>query len=72
MKKCNYCLIEKDLIDFPKKGAKCKSCVSMYKKKYALLNKEKIKKYSKEYYSDNRDIILSKVKDYNTDNKEKN
>ena len=43
MKKCNYCLMIKDLIDFPKKGAKCKSCVSEYKKEYALLNKDKIK-----------------------------
>jgi len=34
MKKCNYCLEEKDLIEFPKKGAKCKECTSNHKKRY--------------------------------------
>lgn len=71
MKKCNYCLIEKDLIDFPSKGAKCKSCVSEYKKEYALLNKDKIKEYSKKYYSENKDIILLRVKEYTENNSDK-
>ena len=71
MKKCNYCLIEKDLIEFPKKGAKCKSCVSLYKKEYAIINKDKIREYLKDYYSENRDDILKKSKEYTIKNSER-
>jgi len=39
MKKCNKCLLEKEINLFPKTGAKCKECMAEYKKEYALLNK---------------------------------
>jgi hypothetical protein len=71
MKKCNKCLIEKEINLFPKTGAKCKECVAEYKKKYALLNKDKIKEYRKEYYSENKDDIIESKKVYYENNKEK-
>lgn len=86
MKKCNKCLIEKEINLFPKTGAKCKECVAQYKKEYALLNKDKIKEYRKYYYSknkedikeyrksyyqSNKDTILLKVKEYTINNIEK-
>ena len=68
MKKCNKCLLEKELDMFPKTGTRCKECVASYKKEYALLNKEKIKEYKKEYYLENKEDIIMKVKEYTSIN----
>ena len=71
MKKCNKCLEEKEINLFPKTGAKCKECVSEYKKEYTLLNKEKVKQSQKKYYESNKEKVKEKVKEYTENNKEK-
>lgn len=71
MKRCNYCEIEKEDIDFPKTGRKCKVCMAIYKKEYAEKNKDILKEKKNKYYIDNKEIILSKVKEYAEENKEK-
>ena len=71
MKKCNKCLVEKEISLFPKTGAKCKECVAKYKKEYALINKNKIKDYRKIYYEDNKQKITESKKVYYENNKEK-
>jgi hypothetical protein len=68
MKKCNYCLIEKDLIDFPSKGSKCKSCVSESSKSYYNKNKNKIIENVKRYKSENLDRIREYKNEYNKNN----
>lgn len=70
MKKCNFCLIEKEYSDFPKKGARCKSCTSLKNKKYWADNKEKLSEYSKEYYTTHKQEILEKTKKYYDENKD--
>jgi hypothetical protein len=70
MKKCNKCLVEKELDMFPKTGTRCKECVASYKKEYALLNKEKIKEYKKEYYLENKEDIMESKKVYYQSNKD--
>jgi hypothetical protein len=70
MKKCNFCFEEKEETDFPKKGAKCKSCVSAYKKEYAHKNKEIIKEKRKKYYNDNKETLSDKKREYYQNNKE--
>ncbi len=71
MKVCNICLVEKELYLFPKKGAKCKICVSEYKKEYLKLNKDKIEEYRKQYYKQNKQKVKDKVKKWGEDNIEK-
>jgi hypothetical protein len=56
MKKCNKCLEEKDLDFFPKKGGRCKLCIS---------------ELQKIYYQNNRESIISRVKEYTENNLEK-
>lgn len=68
MKKCNYCLIEKEILDFPKKGCKCKKCVSEGQKKYYLKNSQKIKNKVKEYSIKNADEIKKYKNIYNKNN----
>lgn len=71
MRKCNKCLEEKDLVDFPKKGGKCKKCLAEYKREYAIINKEKIQEKRREYYVENKESIINKVSKYAEENKEK-
>jgi len=71
MKLCNKCLIEKEIVDFPKKGCVCKSCVSEYKKEYAKRNKDKIKEYRKLYSISNEKTIKERKKKYREENKDK-
>jgi len=66
LKKCNKCLLDKELSCFAKdKNRKdghysiCKSC----KKEYRLNNIKSIKICKKKYYQDNRDDILQKSKE---------
>jgi hypothetical protein len=66
LKKCNKCLLDKELSCFAKdKNRKdghysiCKSC----KKEYNLNNIKSIKISKKKYYQDNRDDILQKSKE---------
>ena len=68
MKKCNYCLIEKDLIDFPKKGAKCKSCMSSSNKMYYNKNRSKVIEQVKVYTNNNIEKIKEYKKTYNKEN----
>jgi hypothetical protein len=72
MKKCNYCLIEKDLIDFPKKGAICKSCESEKAKLYYEKNKSKIIERVKKYNEENIEKIKEYKNDYNKNNPNSN
>jgi hypothetical protein len=69
---CIKCGIEKELILFVKTKNSCKECESLYKKEYALRNKEKLKEKSKEYYSKNKDSIKEREKErYNLDRERK-
>jgi hypothetical protein len=76
MKKCSMCNIEKDDINFRKNIKSpdglyvwCKSCVSVYNKKYRETNKEKVAANKKEYYENNREKILQEHKEYAQENK---
>lgn len=71
MKICNFCLLNKDINDFPKKGNRCKKCNSDYKKEYALKNKNKIKKQQKNWYKNNSDKVKERVKNYVLENEDK-
>jgi hypothetical protein len=71
MKKCNKCLIEKDMSDFhrnnsSKDGYKniCRSCFSIQNKKYK-------KEYNKKYKSENKEKIKEYNNQYELNNKEK-
>jgi hypothetical protein len=73
LKKCNKCLVEKELSCFSKdKNRKdghysiCKGC----KKEYRLNNTELIDNYKKKYYKENKILILEKSKEYYLDNKD--
>jgi len=68
MKKCNYCLEEKDLIEFPKKGAKCKECTSNHKKRYYYENRDDLLSKAKEYAIKNSERIKEYKNDYNKNN----
>lgn len=68
MRKCNFCLLEKNNLDFPKKGFKCKKCVSIDKKKYYENNKNKIKNKVEEYALINKDKVKLYRKEYNKNN----
>jgi hypothetical protein len=68
MKKCNKCLEEKDILEYPKKGCVCKICISESKKKYYQENKDKIKESVKEYSSKNKESIKLYKIEYNQEN----
>ena len=75
MKLCNKCLIEKEIVDFPKHRNMCKECLSVEYKKYYKdryeKNKDKIIEKSKEYYINNKDKVKEYKKEYQQKNKEK-
>ena len=68
MKRCNECLLEKELEKFPKSGGKCKSCVSVLQKIYYQNNKEKIISRVKEYTEKNIDKVKEYKDNYNKNN----
>jgi hypothetical protein len=70
MKKCNKCLIEKNILDFPKVGKICKLCRSEYQKKYKEINKEKTKIASKKYYDENKEKIREYSRKFYENNKD--
>lgn len=70
MKKCNFCLLDKEIEEFPKKGNRCKKCTADYKKEYAKRNIYKIKKQQKKWYEENSDKIKENVKKYEKENLE--
>lgn len=71
MKKCNFCLLDKELEEFPKKGNRCKKCNSNYKKEYAKKNKLKIKKQQQKWYVENCNKVKNRVKEYDKLNSDK-
>ena len=71
MKVCIKCGIEKDLIFFVKAKNSCKECESLYKKEYALKNKDKLKEKNKKYYSEKKDQIKEREREKYNINKEK-
>lgn len=50
---CSKCEVDKPKEEF-RRGKRCKSCVSEYKKSYYKANKEHIKEVRKSYYSANK------------------
>jgi hypothetical protein len=52
LKKCNKCLIKKDLTEFYKNSNICKQCKIDYQLKYNKDNydSEKVSNYNKDYY----------------------
>jgi len=71
VKRCNKCLMEKEINLFPKTGAKCKKCIAQYKKEYLFLNNKKVKQSQKKYYENNKEKVKEKVKEYIKNNKGK-
>jgi len=69
-KKCNKCGIEKNINDFYKGNAKCKSCKIQYQKNYSLDNKETIKEYKHKWHIDNIIKVKKKKKENYVKNKE--
>jgi len=69
-KLCNKCGIEKDIKEFYKGNAKCKSCKIEYQKEFANSNKDKIREYKKDYHVKNLDSIKEKSSIYYENNKE--
>ena len=68
MKNCNKCLEDKELDKFPKKGNKCKLCLSELKKLYYQNNREKIISKVKEYTEKNTEKIKEYKNEYNKNN----
>lgn len=74
MKKCKYCHVEKDLIEFPIKrdgsySGNCLSCKDK-RKEYNRVNKENLSQDHKIYYQNNKQKILENRKVYYQNNKE--
>lgn len=74
MKTCTKCHIEKNEREFcvSSKGgltAQCKGCIYDYKKRWALDNRELIRKKHREYYEKNKNKILSGAKAYRDKNR---
>jgi hypothetical protein len=67
IKKCSKCNLIKNILEFPKKGHKCKHCINLYKKKY----KEKTMHTNKMYYEKNKEQIKQNAKMYYEKNIEK-
>ena len=60
MKICKLCKIEKELEDFYKGNAKCKSCYIQKVKNNTNANRDKRRTYSKKWREENRHIISEK------------
>lgn len=72
MKKCNYCHVEKPLVDFPikKDGSYSGNCLECREKRKEKANTPEVKQKRKLYYEDNKDDILAARKEYYQENKE--
>jgi hypothetical protein len=77
-KKCTRCDDFKKIDEFNKDKngnlglkASCKSCISIYSKKYGIKNKDKISQYNKIYRKNNKETIDKKIQMYQINNKEK-
>lgn len=73
MKICNYCHVEKNLIEFPLKkdgtySGNCLACKAKRKQKRDDDPKNKEKR--QQYYQENKEIILENRKEYYQENKE--
>ena len=70
MKNCSRCSIEKDIVDFPKKGNICKLCESIRRKIHKENNKERLFLKYRENYLKNKDKIIEKASIYYKENKD--
>ncbi len=81
-KVCTKCKEEKDVTEFHTHRKKCKECISEYKKKYYIINKDKIIKHrninkekikvsQKEYYIKNKEKLNEYGVEYRKNNREK-
>lgn len=68
MKKCNKCLEDKEISDFPKKGCICKKCVSDKSREYYLINRDKIIKRVTTNTLKNIDKRKEYIDAYNSEN----
>lgn len=68
MKKCNRCLEEKEIIDFPKKGSICKNCISEKCREYYLVNRDKIIERVTLHTLKNIDKRKEYINKYNSEN----
>ena len=72
VKKCNFCLEEKNLSEFYKKsGSKCKKCHLELKQKWRKENPEKYREETKKYYERTKDVQNKKKKVWIEKNREK-
>jgi hypothetical protein len=72
VKKCNFCLEEKNLFEFYKKsGSRCKKCHLSLKQKWRKENPEKYKEETKKYYERTKDVQNKKKKVWIEKNREK-
>ena len=67
---CSKCGEEKNIIDFPKKGRQCTSCLSIKEKIYRKAHKEKIKARKKKYYEEHKEHHLAWCKKYREEHRE--
>lgn len=58
-------MVDKELVDFPKRGGVCKKCDSERSKEYYKNNREEIIERVKEYAEVNKDIIKEYKNNYN-------
>jgi hypothetical protein len=74
LKNCGACGQDKPLTHFSKKHnrlqPKCKSCQSLYYKRYREKNRLKLVTASSDYYKENQEDLLSKKADYRVKNRE--
>lgn len=76
-KVCGKCGIEKDICEFNLRNSikniyrtDCKSCCSLYYKKYRKDNEKKVKNTKKLYYENNKEFLIEKSKKYRENNYE--
>lgn len=70
MKTCGYCGQTKDLTEFNKRGAKCKTCTREYNKSYQAANREPLRGKKRKYREENREALLEKKREYWASNRE--
>lgn len=72
MKTCTLCKESKPFSEYHKRGSgykpQCKACRKIEKKKYLLINKDKISKSQKEYYIKHKDKIKAYFSKYQKQN----
>jgi len=74
---CKHCGVSKPQSEYQKAGGGkwlqpyCKPCDADRKRKYSIINKERVVQARKRYYSENKDFVTKQIKEYRSKNIDK-